>query len=791
MTGNPRGDWDRLSIIFSAALDIPLSEREAFLEKECSGQPELRKEVESMLRAEAQSIGFLEPDVHGPPQVPKDLPGGWHVLEKIGEGGMGAIYRARREADGFTQIAAVKMLPVAHLTPELGRRLRAERRILSALQHPYITRLLDGGSTSGGVPFLVMELVEDGLPVPEYCQARRLSIRERLELFLKVCEAVEYAHQQLVVHRDIKPSNILITPDGQPKLLDFGIAKLLEEDSVDGEGTRTMYRALSVNYASPEQLRGLPVTTSTDVYSLGTLLTEILCGERRDLTSIATPERAAEYLEREPPLKPGSIRKDIPRDVDAIVEMATRAEPHSRYSSVAHLAADIRRHLDGLPVLARNGTFRYRAAKFVNRNKLVLAVAATTVTGLIAFAWAFIRAENQRYRAEQQLSETRAIAGMMAMYIPGRITEFPGSLPLRRRMVNYGVAYLDQQTAERDPTDARKRLLLGMGYFNVANSLGGPNVSNLGMFAEAARCYRIAVTLLMEDDVALRRERDVLSTISLSLVRRPETLLRLRRPQEALQAAEECIQLSGQIREDTAGRAELTCRATRLRALADLGQAVQDSEVEAILQRESEVEGARGSAFAKTSNKLLAARLYLQKQDHQKALQFAIEGLDITARNDRTSALSVQRGRLLMIAARAESALGTPERAAGRFEECFDILRELVRKEPEDVESRGELARSLLESVGFVEEPQIRQARLNEAEALVRGILKDTTYPAAHFLFVRILAAQADLRQDCGLRAQALQEFAKLESAGESLPGDRPIVDAIRAKSCDAAPVKP
>ncbi len=394
----PRLDerWEQVARVFEAALERPAEERRAFLESRLAGDPTLRAEIESLLEADAEASGFLEiPAAGARAELWQPRPavragariGCYRILRPIGRGGMGTVYLADRADEEYRQQVAIKLANVA-LVPRgdpaiaqgLLRSFRGERQLLANLEHPNIARLLDGGTTGDGLPYLVMEYVE-GIAVDDYCQRRALSTAERLELFGSVCAAVQYAHRHLVVHRDIKPKNILITGDGVPKLLDFGIAKLLEPDAAVGsEVTRQGLRPLTPGYASPEQLRGRRITTATDIYSLGVLLYRLLTGRPpRVFRSLAPPE-IERVLAQVPP------RLDLDRDLDGIVLKALDEQPERRYASVEQLAADLRRYAAGLPVLARRHTPAYRAAKFLRRHRLAVAIAAAVAALLLGLA---------------------------------------------------------------------------------------------------------------------------------------------------------------------------------------------------------------------------------------------------------------------------------------------------------------------------------------------------------------------------------------------------------------------
>lgn len=389
--------WGRIEEIFHEVSEAPPEERLHLLDQRCGGDFELRRNVDSLLEAVGDGPNPIRSAVA---LVARDLSdtGRWLVSQrigpyalrgKLGSGGMGTVYRAARSDDEFQKEVAIKIARFGLHSPEFVARFKSERQILATLEHAYIARLLDGGTTENGIPYVVIELV-DGQPITSYC--REISLNERLRLFIKVCEAVEYAHQHLIVHRDLKPANILVTPEGEPKLLDFGIAKLLDREELPVHQTTTNIRLLTPEYASPEQICGDPARTTSDVYSLGVLLFEILAGRH----PYREPEDTASELSRkacefDPPPPSQFIglnrgdRKAIAGDLDEIVLKALRKEADRRYPSVEQFAADIRRFLNGFPVLARRDTLRYRAGKFVHRNRLAVALAATLATSLIVF----------------------------------------------------------------------------------------------------------------------------------------------------------------------------------------------------------------------------------------------------------------------------------------------------------------------------------------------------------------------------------------------------------------------
>ncbi|MEZ4650039.1 MAG: serine/threonine-protein kinase [Candidatus Eisenbacteria bacterium] len=405
----------RLDEILDEVLDLAESDVPAHLDRRCAGAPELRARIEAILDADREvTAEFLRPAVaaeavqsaftgdvpEGGPLSASDsaeeLPAGasvgaWKIVREVGRGGMARVYLAERREESYEQRAAIKVIRRGVDRDEVQSRFLRERRILARLQHPGIAGLIDGGVMSDGTPWFAMEFV-DGKQITEWSQARRLDVEGKVRVFLRVCEAVRYAHQNLVVHRDIKPSNIFVTANGDAKLLDFGIARLLEQDE---EGTQTLTvaggRPMTPRYAAPEQLIGQAVTTATDIYGLGVVLYELLAGVspfRAPGSSISEYQRLV--LETEP-ARPSdlvdSVNESIDRDLDNIVLTAIAKRPEDRYASVEALASDLERWLHGLPVRATASTFRYRSSKFIRRNRpLVFASAAATLAFLVGLA---------------------------------------------------------------------------------------------------------------------------------------------------------------------------------------------------------------------------------------------------------------------------------------------------------------------------------------------------------------------------------------------------------------------
>ena len=414
-------DWERVKTLFNAAVDLAGHDRTVYLRRVCGTDAELRHEVESLLQSHDGAGEFLESTAvtEVASAIEEDLTSRWigrrigpYVLvAELGHGGMGQVFRGRRADGQYESEVAIKLVRTACESPSVNKRFLAERQILAGLVHPGIARLLDGGATEEGVPYLVMELI-DGEPIDGYCSAKELPLRARLELFLAACDAVSYAHRHLVVHRDLKPNNIFVTTEGRVKLLDFGVAKVLDS-MTPGPGaqpTVTLMRALTLNFASPEQIRGEPVTTVSDVYSLGVLLYHLLTGvgpyrssSGASISAVSReicgaqmpplPSEAARSTEGAGPARQAELRGDL----DAILMRALQKDPVRRYPSVDQFAADIRRHLENRPVLARGNTAADRVTKFVRRHRLATAasvVALLAIVGSLALLAGNARARN-------------------------------------------------------------------------------------------------------------------------------------------------------------------------------------------------------------------------------------------------------------------------------------------------------------------------------------------------------------------------------------------------------------
>jgi eukaryotic-like serine/threonine-protein kinase len=506
--GGPARDqpaWTRVKAAFQAVLAAPADARARALDEVCGDDAALRREVETLVAAHRDADGFLE--------TPADLEtssvgrrlGPYRLLAEIGRGGMGTVYRAVREDDTFRKEVAVKLVRGSESDFGAGR-FRRERQMLARLQHPNIATLYDAGTSDDGRPYLVMELI-DGEPLDRYCASRALPVRGRVALMRTVCDAVHHAHQALVVHRDLKPGNILVGRDGAPKLLDFGIAKLLADDDAGEERpTATMLPLLTPEFASPEQVRGQPITTASDVYSLGVVLYELLTGRSPYRFETRGLDEVVRVVCGSVPVRPSAsvlpqtatTARQLAGDLDTIVLKCLQKEPARRYASALALSDDLQRYLDGRPLLARPDSLRYRAGKFVRRHRLGVAAGAVAVLGLLTgtvVAWRQARiAEANRQRAERRFQDVRKLAGSLLFDLHDQIANLPGALTARQALVSKAEEYLETLAREAEG-DRDLQRELAAAYQRLGDVQGGSRSSNLGDSDAALASYLRARTL--------------------------------------------------------------------------------------------------------------------------------------------------------------------------------------------------------------------------------------------------------------------------------------------------------
>jgi non-specific serine/threonine protein kinase/serine/threonine-protein kinase len=554
--------YERLKELFNQALELETGKREKWVNE--IEDVELRGELTRLIRGDKSAGDTLE---HSPfsAVLPRyeagAVIGNYKLVKELGRGGMGSVFLAERN-DLHGRQAALKIIRSELDSAELLRRFHTEREILAALEHPNIASLYDSGTTESGLPYFVMEYVE-GEDIGEYCSRAGLSLEERIELFRKVCSAVAYAHSRLIVHRDLKPSNILVTKDGEPKLLDFGIAKFATPENADQPGTATALGMMTPSYASPEQLRGETVGTATDIYSLGVILFELLTGSLPyDITGKRIDEIVRAVCETEPE-RPSSVvsgsfgpnartAKDLPRetnenkkrgqkyhpaasakmlrgDIDNILLKALRKEPERRYATVDQFSDDLRRHLEGLPVTARPDTFSYRASKFVKRNRTAVVgsglVAAALVAGVVGTTWQAIKAERERSVAEERFNDVRAIANNVVFKYAEELQKISGTTKVQEMLITDAIEYLDKLSKDAAGNVELSREL-AKAYLKIGDLQGGiSGASGTGAIGEGIDNIKKAVAILenaakTSDDAGLLADlRDAYSDLGQTLAR--------------------------------------------------------------------------------------------------------------------------------------------------------------------------------------------------------------------------------------------------------------------------------
>lgn len=729
--------WSEVRAALEEALEKEPTERELYLQGLRESDPSLALEVEELLERDGEDDVSDGPagDAWNTLLESGELPrgtrlGAYEVIATLASGGMGSVYRAERADAQFEKSVAIKLIKRGMDSDEIVRRFRQERQVLATLEHPGIARLVDGGVSSDGRPYLVMEFV-DGVSIDAWCEEAAPALRTRLELFLHICDAVQYAHQRLVVHRDLKPSNILVGDDGQPKLLDFGVAKVLDTAG-EGGGELTEERAFlgTPSFASPEQLRGERVTTSSDVYSLGVVLYQLLAGSRPFDLSRISREEAHRVVCHQAPQRPSQASKgagvaprELRGDLDNIVLMALRKEPERRYGSAAELAADLRRFLSGQPVEARPNTLRYRTSKFLSRNRVpvvtTLVLLGGLIAGLVTSARLYVEAAEAREDAVGRYEDMRRMAATLIFEVSGQMGPLEGSVRAREAIVTSALFYLDRlaQEGEADPTILHD---LARAYLLLGDLQGGALSSNLGRREDARASYAKAEALIAELEArvpggelaaALRAERDYrLADLELLAGESGAAEALLRRALEACPEGAE-------------SRAQRLTRSIALARLGDLhvreGRAAEAVECFEGVVREAELLASRDAegpeprrTLAVACNKLSEARFYAgEAEEAERLCRRACELVDDligehAARGDFAQvyvSAYFWLGNLLL-------RKGDISEGIAALEAALEQSRQIVQADPENALARFNLGQGLqvlagaLSSAGRVDE---------------------------------------------------------------------------------------
>ncbi len=502
-------DWTRIRAEFARIEEAPAPERAALV---AALDPDVRAEVDSLLAALDAAGGFLSlPE--GPVPGPGATLGAYVLREEIGRGGMGVVYRAERHDGQFDKQVAVKIADGRLFAPEAERRFLQEGRILARLDHPHIVRLLDAG-VSAGHRYFVMELVQ-GAAITDFAARHALDLAARSRRFLDVCAAIHYAHQHLVLHRDLKPGNIIVTDDGTVKVLDFGIAQVLLDETGSAAGGTTALHPLSFGCASPEQMRGEPLSLASDVYALGVLLYELATGVNPQFRPGATFQETFRRVVHEAPVPPSRVARGLPRDLDAIVLKALAREPRDRYASVAELQADVDRLLTARPVLARRPSPPYVFGRFVRRNTGLSTMAALL---LVAIGVGTAASVVQARTAKRRFDDARQLIHSVIFDLQPRLEAIPATLPIRQALIEQTMRYLESVSREAGG-NVELLVELSNAYQQLARVQGDVTTSSLGHQVDAADRYGKADALMARATAAAPRDPDVLKAAALLYAR--------------------------------------------------------------------------------------------------------------------------------------------------------------------------------------------------------------------------------------------------------------------------------
>ena len=711
--------------MLSEALEIDTAERREFLDHSCANDDELRAEVDLLLAHQVSpTLDVMEHCAADAARLRAELApsvangshiGPYKVVREIGHGGMGSVYLAERDDEHYQRQVAIKLINPGLSGEAIRRRFRNEMQILANLDHPNIARLFDGGETANGVPYLVMEYVA-GTPINRYCDDRDLSTEQRLELFCTVCDAVQYAHQHLVIHRDIKPGNILVADEGLPKLVDFGIAKLLSEDTPDAQATLMPF--MTPEYASPEQVRGTSVTTATDVYSLGVVLYQLLSGRLPYHLPTRAPHEIAQAICDQSPERPSS-RKRLHSDLDNIVLMAMRKEAERRYSTPQQLAEDIQRHLRGLPVRARHDTFSYRAGKFIRRQKVAVTAAAllllTLVIGIATTAWQARVARAERARAERRFNQVRQLANSFVFEVHDAVANLPGSTPARSLIVQRGLNYLDS-LAEDAANDRGLQRELAAAYEKLGAVQYTPTVAHLGDLQGALASHKKAAALretLVASDPANRDfRRELLDSywfIATLLGAQGDTARELSMLREQLPVRQ---QLAASETTDFMDRYNLAATYAYIGSLL-----MQAGDAQGALENQREALRIRETLAGLDPNKARAQRALTisyeflglatdQAGDTKRALELQQRGLEMREALVAADPLNIDLRLMLNESHRYVGDLlfksGEIEKASEHYRKQLALTREMVAADPANAQFRRNEAVALIK-VGDIE----------------------------------------------------------------------------------------
>jgi tetratricopeptide (TPR) repeat protein len=709
----------RIEAIFHEALAAPAAARPGLITARSGGDRTLSEEVYALLEAcDAEEIEATQHRLGaegGRVSDPKRI--GPYVLDNLlGRGGMGAVYLAHRDDGQFDQKVAIKLIDLPLATDLFRERFRQERQILAGLQHPFIARLLDGGVTPVGDLYLAMEYV-DGVPIHRFCNDRQLNQAQRLVLFMQVCEAVQFAHQNFVVHRDLKPDNIFVAEDGTPRLLDFGTAKLTSPSlpNPGSEMTREGFQSFTPQYASPEQVLGNPITTASDTYSLGVLLFLLLTGslpyELKELTMAEMLRVICEQPPRRPEVAAGSSKR-LDGDLEAILAKSMRKEPKDRYLTAQQFSADIAAYLEGRPVAARQGNYRYRTFKFVRRHRFGFAaaalLAATLIAGIAGVLWQARVANQQRRRAEERSQDLRQLSNSLLSELDEAIKNLPGSTGVQKLLVTRVLEHLDRM-AKDSAGDRQTQLDLVDAYTRLGNIQGNPYDQNLGDPAGGVLSMDKAIALALPLAPANSTDPEALRGLALAQECRSEILFGAARTGEAIPFMRQAVQnYDRSIASPKATPAQIAAVAAAYGTLGDeLGQSGTSSLADsaAALIAFHKVEDLDNRALSIDPNFLRARRglaliqlkigsleMETNPANALKDFQLALARLALLPKEEQTTLATIRmRSMLERKEADALSELSQYPQAEAIFDQVVTAQAKLEAADPDDLRARADL----------------------------------------------------------------------------------------------------
>ncbi len=799
--------WRAVRTVFNRAAELDGEARACYLTEACQDDPSLREEVEALLQADPHADAALSPavaaaagELAGPEALLPDTLGPYRLLAKVGQGGMGVVYRAIRADGTYENKVAIKVMASRFADAQAIARFRSERQILADLDHPAIARLIDGGTTEDGTPYLVMEYV-DGEPIDTYCTKRNLGLEERLALALGVCDAVAHAHARLVVHRDLKPANILITAEGKPKLLDFGIAKILD-GSPYSSLTRSGLLPLTPRYASPEQIDGSPITVATDVYSLGIVLYEMLTGvSPYGELPRSTPAHYAEAIRNHEPVrlsaaasaKPaadsqGIDAKELAGDLEAIVGMALRKEPERRYASIEQLAADLRRRSNGMPVSAVPDRWGYRTGKWLRRNavsvSLVLIAFLALAGGFVARTIEARRAARATERANAEAATANRVSSFLEdIYLAAT----PGDAGDRditvREVLDASVGRIEGELSEEPLVQARLFKALGSAY------------KGLGAYEEAEPLLTRALDLVLASPDAAP------SNIALTRIAVADLLKDLQRPEDA----ESHLRAALAIFESTELRGSHDHVYTLHRLGLALNHQLRLDEAEVFLTEAAALaaEIPEPDRNVQLSLTFVLGSLYADQGKPKKAHEVILQGLELAREiygdehmatliglnNAGQSlvelALPVEAEPYLREAmAVAEALLGPPHplygtvqrnlgaslARQGRFEEAEPLLQAALENHVQVYGEDQFLTHLVRTSIALI---RLRQGEIDEADTTFSRALEaiEPDFGAEHVVVAELLHFRGEVREAQGRTAEAHELFDRARAIREKIFG--------------------